>query len=165
LENINWDIQFKFVFILEITVYNRTNLIIIKKNMQAKGTFEVKITPVEATLLERESGVSRMSIDKTWNGEITGRSIGTMLTSLTESTGAMAYVALEKVDAKLNGMSGSFCFSHTATMKKSDAASGVIKIMVAAGSGTGELSGLSGDLIINVDAQGVHNYELNYNIS
>jgi hypothetical protein len=40
----------------------------------------------------------------------------------------MAYVAMEKVDGKFDGKAGSFYFSHTATMKRGDAASGVLKI-------------------------------------
>lgn len=132
--------------------------------MKAKGTFEVKITPAEGTALEKEAGIGRMTIDKTWSGDLAGTSKGSMLTSATESTGAMAYVALEKVDAKLKGKSGSFYFSHTATMKKGDAASGVLKITVVAGSGTGELAGLSGELSIIIDAKGGHAYEFNYEL-
>jgi len=132
--------------------------------MQAKGTFEVKITPTEDTALEKEAGIGRMTIDKTWSGDLAGTSKGSMLTGATESTGAMAYVALEKVDAKLNGKSGSFYFSHTATMKKGDAASGVLKITVVAGSGTGELAGLNGELSITIDAKGGHAYEFNYEL-
>jgi hypothetical protein len=131
--------------------------------MQAKGTFEVKISPAEGTALEKEAGVSRMTIDKTWSGDLTGASKGSMLTSAIESTGALAYVALEKVDGKLGGKAGSFYFSHTATMKKSDAASGVLKIVVIAGSGTGELAGLSGELTINRD-KGAHSYTFYYEL-
>jgi len=132
--------------------------------MQANGTFEVKIAPAEGTTLEKEAGIGRMTIDKTWSGDLSGTSKGSMLTSATESTGAMAYVALEKVDAKLNGKSGSFYFSHNATMKKGDAASGVLKIIVVAGSGTGELTGISGELAINIDAKGGHAYVFNYEL-
>lgn len=132
--------------------------------MHAKGTFEVKITPADGTALEKEAGVGRMTIDKTWSGDLTGSSKGSMLTSATESTGAMAYVALEKVDGRLNGKSGSFYFSHNATMKKGNAASGILKIVVVPGSGTGELTGLSGELTINIDANGGHAYVFNYEL-
>lgn len=132
--------------------------------MQAKGTFEVKISPAEGTDLEKEAGVGRMTIDKTWSGDLTGASQGSMLTSATESTGAMAYVALEKVYGKLGGKAGSFYFSHTATMRKGDAASGLLKIAVVAGSPTGELAGLSGELTINIDAKGAHAYLFDYEL-
>lgn len=132
--------------------------------MQAKGTFEVKISPAEGTLPEKEAGIGRMTIDKIWNGDLTGASKGAMLSSATESTGAMAYVALEKVEGKLGEKSGSFCFSHTATMTKGDAKSGALKIVVVAGSGTGELAGLSGELTINIDTNGGHSYLLEYEL-
>ena len=132
--------------------------------MQAKGTFEVKITPAEGTTLEKEAGIGRMTIDKTWSGDLAGTSKGSMLTSATESTGAMAYVALEKVDATLNGKTGSFYFSHNATMKKGDAASGALNIYVVAASGTGGLAGISGELTINIDAKGGHAYVFNYEL-
>lgn len=147
-----------------MAILSSAKIIKTKTPMQAKGTFEVKITPAEGTALETAAGVGRMTIDKTWSGNLAGTSKGSMLTSVTESTGAMAYVALEKVDGKLNGKSGSFCFSHTATMKKGDAASGVLKIVVVAGSGTGELTGLSGELTINIDAKGGHAYVFNYEL-
>jgi hypothetical protein len=133
-------------------------------HMQAKGTFVVKISPTDGTTLEKEAGVGRMTIDKTWSGDLTGVSKGAMLTSATESTGAMAYVALEKVEGKLGGKAGSFYFSHLATMKKGDAASGVLKIAVVAGSGTGELTGLSGELTIIIDAKGGHAYVFDYDL-
>jgi len=147
-----------------IAVLSSAKTIKPKTPMQANGTFEVKITPAEGTALEKEAGIGRMTIDKTWTGNLSGTSKGSMLTSATESTGAMAYVALEKVDAKLNDKSGSFYFSHNATMKKGDATSGVLKIIVVAGSGTGELTGLSGELTINIDAKGGHAYVFNYEL-
>ena len=147
-----------------VAILSSAKIIKTKTPMQAKGTFEVKITQADGTALEKEAGVGRMTIDKTWSGELAGASKGSMLTSATESTGAMAYVALEKFDGKLNGKSGSFYFSHNATMKKGDAASGVLKIVVVAGSGTGELTGLGGELTINIDAKGGHAYVFNYEL-
>jgi len=135
-----------------------------RKLMQAKGTFEVKLNPADGVALEKEAGVGRMTIDKTWSGDLAGTSKGSMLMSSTESTGAMAYVALEKVDGKLGGKTGSFYFSHSATMNKSDAASGVLKIMVVPGSATGDLAGMSGELSINIDAKGAHSYILQYEL-
>lgn len=75
----------------------------------------------------------------------------------------MAYVALEKVDADLGGRTGSFYFSHTATMQKGDAASGVLRIIVVTKSATGDLAGLSGELTINLD-KGAHSYLFNYEL-
>jgi len=126
--------------------------------MEAKGTFNVKISPAEGTAFETEAGIGRMTIDKTWHGDLEGHSQGVMLTTVTEITGAMAYVALEKFKGKLSEKAGTFDFSHNATMLKSNPASGFLNIYVIAGSGTGDFDGLSGELTIDKDATGAHSY-------
>jgi hypothetical protein len=131
--------------------------------MHARGTFAVKINPAEASALSQEAGMGRMTIDKTFSGDLEGTSKGEMLTGATESTGAMAYVAMERVTGKLNGRSGSFLLMHNASMLKSDPANGVMQINVVPQSGTDELAGLSGKLIIAIDA-GKHSYDLEYEL-
>jgi hypothetical protein len=76
--------------------------------MHATGTFVVKIAPTEASALGQEAGLGRMTIDKAFSGDLEGTSKGEMLTGSTEATGAMAYVAMERVTGKLKGRSGSF---------------------------------------------------------
>ena len=132
--------------------------------MEAKGTFEVKINPVEATAFEKEMGVVRYEIDKTWAGEFAGTSKGEMLSSFTASTGLMAYVAMEQMTGKLGGKSGSFYLVHRATMTKGDAASGEMNVIVVKGSGTGELAGLSGVLTIIIGTDGKHSYVFGYDL-
>jgi hypothetical protein len=130
----------------------------------AKGTFGVKVAPADVSSLGKDAGIGRMTIDKVWSGDLEGSSKGEMLTSLTESTGAMAYVAIEHVDGKLDGRSGSFYLMHNATINRSDPKSGVMQIVVVADSGTGELSGLSGTLNILIDSAGKHSYTFDYQL-
>ncbi len=132
--------------------------------MEAKGTFEVKVTPVEPTAFERSIGESRVELDKQWTGDFVGTSKGEMLCSSTESTGSMAYVAMEQVVGKLSGKRGSFYFAHRATMTKGDAASGEMHIRVVKGSGTEDLVGLSGELTIIIDSAGKHSYVFDYEL-
>lgn len=132
--------------------------------MEARGTFQVKVTPAEATAFEKAMGVSRYEVAKDWTGELAGESKGEMLTSFTESTGAMAYVAMEKVTGKLGGKSGTFYLAHRATMTKGDTASGEMSIVIVRGSGTGELAAISGSLTIIIDASGKHSYILDYEL-
>ena len=132
--------------------------------MEARGTFEVKVSPQEATPFEKGMGVVRYQIDKVWLGDWSGASKGEMLSSYTESTGAMAYVAMEQMTGKLGGKSGSFYLAHRATMTKGDAASGEMNIVVVKGSGTGELVGLSGQLTIIIDGAGKHSYVFAYQL-
>ena len=131
--------------------------------MHAKGTFVVKINPVDGSALAQEAGIGRMTIDKTFSGDLEGTSKGEMLTGATESTGAMAYVAMERVTGKLNGRSGSFLLMHNASMLKSDPAGGGMQITVVPQSGTEELAGMSGKLTIVIDA-GKHSYDLEYEL-
>ena len=134
------------------------------KHMEAKGTFEVKVTPAEATTFEKGMGVGRYEIVKDWAGDFTGTSSGEMLTSFTESTGSMAYVAMEQMTGKLRGKSGTFYLAHRATMTKGDAASGEMNIVIVKGSGTAEFAGISGALTIIIDASGKHSYVLDYEL-
>jgi hypothetical protein len=134
------------------------------RQMQAKGTFEVKTTPVEISPVGKDAGLRGYSLEKTLHGDLVGTAKGEMLASLTESTGAMAYVAMDHVTGTLGGRNGSFYLAHTATMKKGDAASGVMKIVVVKDSGTQELAGLSGELTILIDAKGKHSYVFDYEL-
>ena len=122
--------------------------------MRAKGTFEVKVTPAEVSPVGKDVGLTCYSLEKTFHGDIEGTAKGEMLASSTESTGAMAYVAMDHVTGTLGGRSGSFYLAHTATMRRGDAASGVMKVVVVKDSGTGKLEGLSGELTIIIDPKG-----------
>jgi hypothetical protein len=131
--------------------------------MHATGTFAVKITPVEASALGHAAGLGSMTIDKTFSGNLEATSQGEMLTGGTESTGAMAYVAMERVTGKLKGRSGSFLLMHTASMLKTDPKSGVMQVMVVPHSGTDELAGLSGKMTITIES-GKHSYDFEYQL-
>jgi hypothetical protein len=129
----------------------------------AKGSFEVKMTPAEATDFEKANDIARMTSDKTWHGDFDGVSHIEMITGSTASTGSMAYVAIERMTGKLNGRQGSFTFTHRATMMKG-AAAGELSITVVPNSGTGELTALTGSLTINIDAQGKHTWTFDYSL-
>jgi hypothetical protein len=132
-------------------------------SMHATGTFVVKINPAEASEIAQQAGIGRMTIDKTFSGALEGTSKGEMLTGGAESTGAMAYVALERVTGKLNGRSGDFVLMHNATMLKSDPGSGVMQITVVPQSGTGELAGLTGKMLITIEG-GKHSFDFEYQL-
>ena len=131
--------------------------------MHARGTFVVKMGPAEASALAQQAGVGRMTIDKTFSGDIDGTSKGEMLMGATDSTGAMAYVALERVTGTVNGRNGSFLLMHNASMLKCDPASGVMQVRVVPQSGTDELASLSGQLTITIEGS-KHSYVLEYEL-
>ena len=43
------------------------------KHMEARGTFGLKVTPAEATTLEKNMGLARYETDKAWEGVLGGR--------------------------------------------------------------------------------------------
>lgn len=134
-----------------------------RHTMHATGTFDVKIEPADLSEAGKAGDLGRMSIDKTWTGDIQGTSKGEMLTGITQETGSMAYAAVERVTAKVGGRSGTFVFVHRATMLRTDPKSAVLDITVVPDSGTGDLAGLSGSLTID-QTSGVHKYDFTYEL-
>lgn len=124
----------------------------------AKGTFTVKLTPLTFEGLTDASQLGRMSIDKQITGDLVATTHGQMLSAMTATQGSAGYVALERVDGTLHGRRGSFVLQHTGTMTRGTPA---LSVTVVPDSGSGDLTGLSGDFIIIV-ADGKHSYAFNY---
>jgi hypothetical protein len=126
-------------------------------DFKATGTFEVNIIPQT----DREVPMlSRMTIDKIFKGDMEGSTQGQMLSARTSNQASAGYVAIERVEAVLQGKKGSFILQHSATMNKGVPS---LTVMVIPDSGTDELAGLSGELSINV-TDGKHFYEFNYSL-
>ena len=63
----------------------------------ATGNFEVKMLPLESSAPgEGDVNLGRMSIDKTFSGDLIGTSKGEMLTAMTPVKGSAGYVAIEQ---------------------------------------------------------------------
>lgn len=126
----------------------------------AKGTFTAEMKPQSEP--ENGGGVSlgRLSLEKKFEGDLVATSHGEMLTALTPVKGSAGYVAIERVTGTLNGRSGAFVFQHTGTMAQG---AQQLSITVVPDSGTEELSGISGDLKINI-VEGQHFYEFEYSL-
>lgn len=127
--------------------------------MHAKGTFEVKLVPVAEDKAEG-STLGRMSIDKQFHGDLEGTSKGEMLTAGGSVKGSAGYVAIERISATLNGRKGTFVLQHTGTM---DRGAPSLTVSVVPDSGTDQLAGLTGTMIIII-ADGKHSYEFDYSI-
>ena len=104
--------------------------------------------------------LSRMTIDKTFHGDLEATSQGQMLAASTSIPHSAGYVAIERVEGTLHGKRGSFVLQHSATMNKGEP---TLLIHVVPDSGTDELTGLSGKLNI-IMADGKHSYELEYKL-
>lgn len=127
----------------------------------AKGTFEVKVTPLAAKENVGEPTISRLSLDKTFDGDLTGTSKGQMLGIGTDVEGSGGYVAAERVNGTLEGKKGTFALQHTGTMQGKNYE---MLITVVPDSGTGELVGITGKLKIIIE-NGKHFYEFEFSFA
>jgi hypothetical protein len=127
---------------------------------RAKGSFEVDIAPLVLNEKAADSGLGRMSLNKTFLGDLEATSKGEMLTAMTAVTGSAGYVAIERVDGKLNGRAGTFALQHSGTMTRGEP---TLSITVVPDSGTGELTGLAGKLTIKIEDK-KHFYEFEYTL-
>ena len=127
----------------------------------AKGSFDVKMTPLTWSESAVDHALNRFSLEKTFHGDIEGTSQGQMLSAGTNEKGSAGYVAIEKVTGTLHGRNGSFMMQHNGIMNR-----GVpqLSIVIVPDSGTGDLTGLAGALTIHI-ADGKHSYELAYTLA
>jgi hypothetical protein len=129
---------------------------------RAKGEFNVKLNPLATYAPDSPDGppLGRMSLDKQFRGDLEATSVGEMLTAGSSVKGSAAYVAIERVSGTLHGKQGSFALHHRGVMSNGE---GELSVVVAPGSGTGELEGLTGEMAIIVGG-GKHTYELEYTL-
>lgn len=128
--------------------------------LQAKGTFEIKMTPQSFAEGVGDPTVGRMAIEKHFRGDMEGVGRGQMLAVGTAIDGSAGYVAMERVQATLHGREGSFALQHNGVMNRGTPQ---LTIIIVPDSGTDALSGIAGVLTIRI-ADGVHHYELSYSL-
>jgi uncharacterized protein DUF3224 len=124
---------------------------------RARGTFDVKLGP-ELTENSTGGALGRMSLDKQFHGDLEGTSKGQMLTASTSVKDSAGYVAIERVTGTLHGRSGTFALQHSGTMTRG---APQLTITVVPDSGTGQLVGLAGKMIIRIE-DGKHFYDFEY---
>lgn len=126
----------------------------------ANGPFEVKLNPESLSAVAENSGLGRMSLNKQFQGDLEAVSHGEMLAFRSSVQGSAGYVAMETVQGVLGGRQGSFVLQHSSTMTRGEPKQ---SITVVPDSGTGELLGLSGSMIIHID-NGLHSYSFDYEL-
>lgn len=129
--------------------------------MKVSGTFNVDMKPLDGYAEgKNELKLNRMSIDKTFDGDLNAASKGEMLSAMTSVKGSAGYVAIEQVDGELNGKKGSFVLQHFGIMNNG---SERLILEVVPDSGTGDLTGISGSMEITIE-DGKHYYDFEYRI-
>ncbi|WP_350635099.1 DUF3224 domain-containing protein [Pseudoalteromonas sp. GW168-MNA-CIBAN-0100] len=125
------------------------------------GEFTVVLAPIEGYAKGQQGiNLGRMSIDKTFKGDLNATSQGEMLSAMTATQGSAGYVAIEQVIGELEGKQGSFVLQHFGTMNKGQDS---LILNVIPDSGTNELKGLTGSMKIRIE-QGIHYYDFDYRL-
>ena len=129
--------------------------------MKITGKFDVNLNPLDF-YVQGKNGIKlgRMSIDKTFHGDLDATSKGEMLSAMTSVEGSAGYVAIEQVIGTLSGKSGSFVLQHFGAMDKG---SNRLVLEIVPDSGTGQLSKLAGKMDIKIE-EGQHYYEFEYEL-
>ncbi len=126
----------------------------------ARGTFDVKLLPLDPEKKVEGATLGRMSIDKTFQGDLAGTSRGEMLSALADVKGSGAYVAVEHVTGTLAGRKGSFTLHHRGIMTRG---APDLAVTVVPDSGAGGLAGLTGRMQIDI-SDGKHHYVFEYTL-
>lgn len=124
----------------------------------ATGTFEVKATPSPGAAPDQAIGT--LTLDKSFTGDLTAKSVGVMLGVQTETPGSAGYVAMEQVTGTLNGKQGSFILQHSGSMQ---GGSMTMNVAVVPDSGTQGLKGIAGRMEIRIEG-GTHHYRFVYTL-
>lgn len=123
----------------------------------AKGSFNVTITPQESAA---DAPVARMLLYKEFHGDLEAIAHGEMMAAHEPLTGAGVYVAIDRVTGTLNDKSGSFLIAHRG-IRNADGQE--LSIVIVAGSGTGQLTGISGTVGIEI-VEKKHYYSVEYEL-
>ncbi len=123
--------------------------------MIAAGTFEINLQPQA----DSDFPAGRMTIDKTYSGDLLGSGRGQMISKRTDG-GPAVYYAVEEFSGSLNAQTGAFTLLHRGQMTKDSQS---LQVDILEGSGSGAFEGISGTMDITQDSNG-HTYELAFEI-
>ena len=129
--------------------------------MRAKATFKI-LGWDEEPFDEPESGpkLTRAHIRKSFHGDLTGT--GNLMYLMTHfEDGSATFLGFEKVEGALHGRSGSFVLQHTGAY---DGQVATADYEVVPGSGTNQLTGLSGAGAFSAGHAEQHDMTLDYQL-
>lgn len=129
--------------------------------MRAAGTFVVTLNPQPPYDGGEGITLSRVSITKRFEGDLSGSSSVEMLSAMTAVNGSAGYVAIERVFGTLDGRVGSFILQHSGTMNRGQPS---LSVTVVPDSGTARLKGLAGAMTIDI-IDGKHLYIFDYTLT
>ena len=135
--------------------------------MRASGEFQVQsftaadVAPPQPTI-ETALPVGVATMEKSYSGEVSGRSTTLFTAAFDQASGAGTYVAMESFTGSLNGAAGALNFVHSATTAGADRSHEFFLIVPA--SGTGALAGIRGSGGLAIDGDGTHRVWFDYEL-
>lgn len=126
-------------------------------DLTVSGRFDIDIAPAGALL----PSTGRFNFTKTWTGGIEGTSAGVMLSAGDPASGKAGYVAIEVFEGSIDDRTGTLTFQQLGSMVGGAEA---LQYEVIPGSGTGNLTGLTGELVLD-PANGDHKVTLRLHLA
>ncbi|QKW22560.1 DUF3224 domain-containing protein [Kitasatospora sp. NA04385] len=133
--------------------------------MRASGTFtvlEFTPAPVPESGVKTGTGVGVATMRKEFHGEVEGRADTLFTAAYDQAAGVGTYLAMESFAGALHGLGGTFNFAHSATTSGTDRQGEYF--VIVPGSGTADLTGITGTGGIVVDEDGTHRIHLDYTL-
>lgn len=124
----------------------------------AKSSFDIDSWDQDEIDRDGTFGLGKALVKKTFRGDVEGTSVTNILLGGVDG-GGMAYCGFERFEVRVAGRAGSFVLLHYATAVGADQSA---TWTILAGSGTGELGGISGNAEIIRHDDGTHDFVLDY---
>jgi hypothetical protein len=135
--------------------------------MHADSTFEVVefvpsdyVSPVTTGI-----PVGHAHLVKQFAGDLEGRATTQFSFAFDAASGVGTYVAMEAFEGTLGGRAGAFAFAHSATTDGQSPERLHELLVIAPGSGSGDLAGITGTGSMKVDEDGTHRLLLDYELA
>ena len=134
--------------------------------MRATGQFTVDsfvpapVEPSPTVMTGLPVGVATMA--KTYSGDVSGKSSTIFTAAFDQASGTGTYVAMESFQGTLDAHEGAFVFVHAASTAGSDRSHEYF--VIAAGSGVGDLAGITGEGGLRIDDDGTHHVWFDYSL-
>jgi uncharacterized protein DUF3224 len=103
--------------------------------------------------------LSRVHISRTFTGGLEGESTAEIM--IAKSEGGGGYVGHDRISGRLNGKAGSFVFQHGGIMSQEGVSNNGT---IVPGTGTDELTGITGEGTMLADEDGNHTLTLEYQL-
>jgi Protein of unknown function (DUF3224) len=133
--------------------------------MRVTGTFQVDDftpAPVPSPAIETAVPVGVATMAKTFAGDVEGHAATLFTAAFDQATGVGTYVAMESFRGRLHDRSGAFNFAHSATTLGTTREAELL--IIVPGSGTEELTGITGNGGLSVDDDGTHRIWFDYKV-